>query len=50
MQPRIDVVYIGLKANKTKYSCINLNDGLDVSKVLILNANFCSVINQNGLG
>jgi hypothetical protein len=46
------MVYIGLKANKTKYSCIKLNDGLDVivSKVLILNVNFCSVINKNGLG
>jgi hypothetical protein len=44
------MVYIGLKANKTKYNCIKLNDGLDVSKLLILNVNFCPVINQNGLG
>jgi hypothetical protein len=44
------MVYIGLKANKTKYSFIKLTDGLDVSKVLILNVNFCFALNQNGLG
>jgi hypothetical protein len=50
MQPRIDMGYIDLKANEKKYSCIKLNGGLDVCKILILNVNFCSVINQNGLG
>jgi hypothetical protein len=49
MQPRIDMVYIGLKAKRWNI-VYKLTDGLDVSNVLILNVNFCFAINQNGLG